>query len=39
MRTIMVIALAANIFLSVGANYVQGALTGHSVSVAGSTQK
>jgi hypothetical protein len=35
MRTILVAALAANLLLSAGASYVQGAITGQSMSVLG----
>jgi hypothetical protein len=39
MRSILVIALAANIFFSVEAGYVRATLTGHSAPVAGKAQK
>jgi hypothetical protein len=32
MRTILVLALTANLVLSAGANYVQGTITGQSIS-------
>jgi hypothetical protein len=35
MRTILVLALTANLLLSAGANYVQGAITGQSISGSG----
>jgi hypothetical protein len=39
MRTIMVMALTANLLLSAGSNYVQGAITGQSMSVLGQMKK
>jgi hypothetical protein len=38
MRTIMAMALAANLLLSAGATFVQGAIAGHATSALGQNQ-